>query len=68
LNQLFQGFIVNEVDLNSDNTCRENCAYYQYTKSYGCFHNLFCAQQRQCNGKILHCEYIDSDMRVCPTV
>ncbi|KAL6436597.1 hypothetical protein ACFW04_004812 [Cataglyphis niger] len=67
LKQLFQGYIVNEVDLNSDNTCKENCIYYTYTKVYGCYKDQFCAQQRRCNGKILHCEYIDSDMWVCPS-
>ncbi|XP_018339502.1 PREDICTED: uncharacterized protein LOC108746909 isoform X1 [Trachymyrmex septentrionalis] len=66
LKQLFQGYIVNEVDLNTENTCKENCAYYGYTKVYGCYQNQFCSKQRQCNGKILHCEYIDSDMWICP--
>ncbi|EGI67358.1 hypothetical protein G5I_04001 [Acromyrmex echinatior] len=66
LKQLFQGYIVNEVDLNTEGTCKENCAYYGYTKVYGCYQNQFCSKQRQCNGKILHCEYIDSDMWICP--
>ncbi|KAK1133607.1 hypothetical protein K0M31_011408 [Melipona bicolor] len=67
LTQLFQGYIVNEVDLNSEATCRENCAYYEYSKVNGCFKNLFCSQQRKCNGKVLKCEYIDSDMWICPS-
>ncbi|XP_024893240.1 uncharacterized protein LOC112468347 [Temnothorax curvispinosus] len=67
LKQLFQGFIVNEVDLNTHATCKENCAYYGYSKVYGCYQNQFCAKQRQCNGKILNCEYIDSDMWICPS-
>lgn len=68
LKQLFQGYIVNEVDLNSDGTCKENCAYYGYTKVYGCYKDQFCSRQRRCNGKILNCEYIDSDMWICPSV
>lgn len=68
LKQLFQGYIVNEVDLNSQATCKENCAYYGYSKVYGCYQDQFCAKQRPCNGKILNCEYIDSDMWVCPSV
>ncbi|XP_076160472.1 chemokine-like protein orion isoform X2 [Ptiloglossa arizonensis] len=67
LTQLFQGYIVNEVDLNDQSTCRENCAYYGYTKVHGCYKNQFCAQQRQCNGRILNCEYIESDMWICPS-
>ncbi|KAK9883216.1 hypothetical protein WA026_001406 [Henosepilachna vigintioctopunctata] len=65
ITQLLQGYIINEVDMNSDGTCRENCQEYQYAKNYGCFKNLFCRQQRPCNGKILNCKFIDSDMEVC---
>lgn len=68
LTELLQGYIINEVDMNSDNTCRENCGEYQYAKMYGCFKNLFCRQQRPCKGKILNCRYVDSDMEVCMAV
>ncbi|XP_050514777.1 uncharacterized protein LOC114329424 isoform X2 [Diabrotica virgifera virgifera] len=64
--QLLQGYVQNEVDLNPDGTCRENCAEYTYTKSHGCFQNLYCRQQRRCNGKIIDCRYYDSDMWICP--
>ncbi|XP_011691601.1 PREDICTED: uncharacterized protein LOC105452315 isoform X2 [Wasmannia auropunctata] len=67
LTELFQGYIVNEVDLNGDGTCKENCGYYGYSRVHGCFANQFCSTQRQCTGKILQCEYIDSDMWICPT-
>ncbi|KRT84564.1 hypothetical protein AMK59_354, partial [Oryctes borbonicus] len=67
ITQLLQGYIQNEVDLNPDGTCRENCGYYQYTKSYSCFQNLYCRQQRRCKGKIFNCQYIDSDMWICPS-
>lgn len=66
--RLMQGYIENEVDLNSDGTCMENCAAYQYTESHGCFKDKFCSKQPKCNGKILHCRYIDSDMWICPAV
>jgi hypothetical protein len=64
--QLLQGYIQNEVDLNSEGTCRENCAEYSYTKSHGCYQNLWCKRQRRCHGKIINCKYVDSDMWVCP--
>ncbi|CAD6214668.1 GSCOCG00004170001-RA-CDS [Cotesia congregata] len=67
LKQLFQGYIVNEVDLNPSKSCRENCAYYSYSNVQGCFDNLFCAKQRKCNGKVLNCQYFDSDMWICPS-
>ncbi|KOC63814.1 hypothetical protein WH47_01144 [Habropoda laboriosa] len=66
LTELFQGYIVNEVDLNGKSTCRENCGYYEYTKVHGCYQNQFCDQQRRCKGRVLKCEYIDSDMWICP--
>ncbi|KAK0086908.1 hypothetical protein PV325_002210 [Microctonus aethiopoides] len=67
LTQLFSGYIVNEVDLNPTNTCRENCGYYSYTKVHSCYDNQYCSQQRRCNGNVLNCQYIDSDMWVCPS-
>ncbi|XP_078045689.1 chemokine-like protein orion isoform X1 [Augochlora pura] len=67
LTQLFQGFIVNEVDLNSQRSCRENCRYYSYTKVHGCYMNQFCAEQPKCNGNVINCEFVDSDMWVCPS-
>ncbi|XP_076754957.1 chemokine-like protein orion isoform X1 [Xylocopa sonorina] len=67
LTQLFQGYIVNEVDLNNEVSCKENCAYYEYSKVRGCYKNQYCSKQRKCNGRILNCEYVDSDMWVCPS-
>nr|CAH7755722.1 unnamed protein product [Callosobruchus chinensis] len=64
--QLLQGYVQNEVDLNPEGTCRENCAEYTYTKSHGCYKNLFCQQQRRCNGKIINCHFYDADMWICP--
>lgn len=65
LTQLLQGQVQNEVDMNSESTCRENCAYYSYAKSHGCYNSNVCAKQPRCNGKLIDCRYIDSDMWVC---
>uniref|UniRef100_A0ABD2XDZ5 Uncharacterized protein n=1 Tax=Trichogramma kaykai TaxID=54128 RepID=A0ABD2XDZ5_9HYME len=67
LKQVFQGYIVNEVDMNPQSTCKENCAYYSYSKVHGCYGNQFCATQRRCNGKLVNCQYFDSDMWICPS-
>ncbi|XP_030567505.1 uncharacterized protein LOC115767384 isoform X2 [Drosophila novamexicana] len=64
--RLLQGYIENEVDLNSDETCRETCAFYQSTRSEGCFKNLYCSRQPKCTGKLYGCQFVDSDMWVCP--
>ncbi|XP_032594743.1 uncharacterized protein LOC6566309 isoform X1 [Drosophila grimshawi] len=65
--RLLQGYIVNEVDLNTDDTCRETCDFYQSTRSDSCFKELYCARQPKCTGKIYNCQFVDSDMWVCPS-
>ncbi|CAH2981049.1 unnamed protein product [Chilo suppressalis] len=64
--RFLQGYVENEVDMNSDGTCRDNCAYYSVAERYGCFKDMYCSKQRVCNGRILNCQYIDSDMWICP--
>ncbi|XP_045498675.1 uncharacterized protein LOC123696512 isoform X3 [Colias croceus] len=64
--RLLQGYIENEVDMNADNTCSENCAYYTLAENHGCFKDQFCAKQPACKGRIINCQYMDSDMWVCP--
>lgn len=66
--RLLQGYIENEVDMNTDNTCRENCNAYTYTESYSCYKDLFCARQAKCSGKLINCQFVDADMWVCPSV
>ncbi|XP_043272211.1 uncharacterized protein orion isoform X1 [Venturia canescens] len=67
LKQLLQGYIVNEVDLNPTSTCKNNCATYSLASVHGCYANQYCAQQRRCNGNVVNCQYIDSDMWICPS-
>ncbi|XP_028172666.1 uncharacterized protein LOC114361723 isoform X2 [Ostrinia furnacalis] len=64
--RLLQGYIENEVDMNSEGTCRDNCAAYTVAENHGCFKDQFCSKQPPCKGRILNCKYIDSDMWVCP--
>uniref|UniRef100_A0A182QRI8 Uncharacterized protein n=1 Tax=Anopheles farauti TaxID=69004 RepID=A0A182QRI8_9DIPT len=65
--RLLQGYIENEVDMNPDNTCRETCDHYQYGhEQYQCYKELYCSKQQKCAGRIYDCEYIDSDMWICP--
>lgn len=37
LTELLQGYMENEVDLNKDGTCNNNCAYYAHAKREGCY-------------------------------
>lgn len=68
MTKLLQGYIENEVDMNSDGTCRDNCAYYNVAENHGCFKDKYCSKQPRCGGRILECRYIDSDMWICPSV
>ncbi|XP_022837838.1 uncharacterized protein LOC111364988 isoform X3 [Spodoptera litura] len=64
--RLLQGYVENEVDMNSDGTCKENCAFYTLTENHGCYKEQFCDKQDKCRGRIIDCQYLDSDMWVCP--
>ncbi|CAH0751220.1 unnamed protein product [Diatraea saccharalis] len=64
--RFLQGYVENEVNMNSDRTCRDNCAYYTVAERHNCLSGTFCEKQTKCNGRILDCQYIDSDMWVCP--
>ncbi|XP_062539632.1 uncharacterized protein LOC134207771 isoform X1 [Armigeres subalbatus] len=67
LTRLLQGYIENEVDMNTENTCKENCAYYNWgVRQEQCYKDLYCSKQSKCAGKMYNCEYIDSDMWICP--
>ncbi|XP_013194460.1 uncharacterized protein LOC106138026 isoform X3 [Amyelois transitella] len=63
--RLLQGYIENEVDMNSDGTCRENCAYYTVAENKNCYQDLFCKKQTRCGGRIIDCTFLESDMWVC---
>ncbi|XP_035439759.1 uncharacterized protein LOC118269000 isoform X1 [Spodoptera frugiperda] len=64
--RLLQGYVENEVDMNGDATCKENCAFYTLTENHGCYMEQFCYKQDKCRGRIIDCQYLDSDMWVCP--
>ncbi|XP_037708402.1 uncharacterized protein LOC119546293 [Drosophila subpulchrella] len=63
--RLLHGYVENEVDLNSDGTCRRDCGYYTSSRSQGCFDNKFCSEQPKCAGGVYDCRYVESDMQIC---
>ncbi|KAL1137746.1 hypothetical protein AAG570_009442 [Ranatra chinensis] len=67
LTKILQGFIVNEVDLNDQMTCKEDCGAYSITKQHGCYKDGYCKKQQACRGTVVDCKYVDSDMWVCPS-
>ena len=66
--RLMQGYIENEVDMNYNRECWKTCGDYESTKNEGCFKDKFCARQERCSGHIHNCNYVDSDMTICPSV
>lgn len=55
--------------MNSDQTCKENCAFYTLAEQHSCYdEKMFCSQQPKCKGRIISCQYIDSDMWICKAV
>ncbi|XP_046744712.1 uncharacterized protein LOC124410410 isoform X1 [Diprion similis] len=66
LNWFLQSYIVNELDLNDKNTCGQNCAYYSYAEVNCNPKDAYCKKQRKCNGAVYNCQYVDSDMWICP--
>lgn len=67
LTELLQGYIENEVDMNADGSCSQNCNYYQHTKSEHCYmpSSQYCGQHRRCMGTIHDCRFNDADAWVC---
>ncbi|XP_059061469.1 uncharacterized protein LOC131854371 [Achroia grisella] len=63
--RLLQGYIENEVDMNKEKSCHNQCSSYVMAKSYGCFKDKFCGRQPRCNGNIYECQFVESDMSVC---
>jgi len=66
--EVLQGYIVNEVDMNHDRTCKDSCSAYSNTQEKGCFDERdFCAKaQRACaNGRIYDCGFVEADSTVC---
>ncbi|XP_039151576.1 uncharacterized protein LOC120285054 isoform X2 [Drosophila simulans] len=63
--RLLQGYVENEVDLNSDGACNHDCGYYNSAKNEGCFDNKFCSEQPKCTGGVHDCRFVESSMQIC---
>lgn len=54
--------------MNYEQNCMQNCAYYEVGTHSSCLSDQFCTKQKACEGRILNCQYFDSDMRICQSV
>ena len=61
LTKLLQGYIQNEVDMNPQGSCKDNCASYQVGEPLGCFGDMFCAKQQPCQGRFFDCQFYHAD-------
>ncbi|KAM8713659.1 hypothetical protein ACLKA7_013908 [Drosophila subpalustris] len=65
--RLLQGYVENEVNLNSESKCFDSCEDYVDVRTERCLENEFCNKQPKCLGRLHNCRFIESDMTVCQT-
>lgn len=65
----------NEVNLNKESSCAGSCENYKYARNRHCASGTFCAAQAVngsknhiCSGLIVDCTFVESDMKICPSV
>lgn len=69
-----QGFVDNEINMNREQTCTNTCEDYRMARQYNCHNDTLCGQTlknpriNKCKGVIRDCEYIGSDLEICPSV
>ena len=62
-------YIINEVDLNKDGSCKKDCPAYGEAKVHGCYDKGLCARQATCDGNLWGCQdQIAPIVTVCPVV
>ncbi|XP_064536031.1 uncharacterized protein LOC135426708 [Drosophila montana] len=65
ITRLMQGYVENEINLNTESSCYQSCEDYQDVRVTGCQKNEFCNDQPKCAGRVHSCQFVDSDMDVC---
>lgn len=69
-----QGFIDNEINLDREPTCQRKCSDYKNTHQFSCHNDTLCGlslkntRLNRCKGFIRDCEFIESDVEICPSV
>lgn len=70
----YQGFISNEMNLNSNRNCRQSCSDYTNTRQFICDENSSCPEKYSvkkellCHGLVQNCVTMHDDMTVCVAV
>lgn len=67
-----QGYIDNEINLNSEQSCSNTCEEYRNSTHFGCHADTLCAHEnfknKTCNGRVLNCVTLDEDLTACSLV
>lgn len=63
--RLLQGYVENEVNLNTDSSCFQSCEDFVDVRTEGCLENELCNKQPKCSGRLHSCRFIDAHMTVC---
>lgn len=67
LTRLLQGYIENEINLNSQGSCTQACSDYSLAQSRDeCVKGSICNKQDKCRGNITNCQSMNDDMWICP--
>ncbi|KAL9695479.1 hypothetical protein quinque_014764 [Culex quinquefasciatus] len=54
ITRLLQGYVELELNMNTDNTCMEECSFYSWgVQQEGCYKDQYCTMQPKCSGKNL---------------
>lgn len=69
-----QGYIDNEINFNREDTCSKQCSDFRHVDYHICRNNTLCIlnyldkNKTRCDGEIRSCEFVESDMYLCPNV
>lgn len=67
ITRLLQGYIENEINLNSQGSCTQQCSDYSLAQSRDeCVKGSICNKQDKCRGNITNCQSMKDDMWICP--
>lgn len=66
ITKFLQGYLDNEVNLNSESSCSGTCTDHKSTKNYGCYADTLCSKkpEARCNGTVYDCEPLDDELTV----
>lgn len=66
VSRLLQGYVTNEINLNSKEACSDTCEDYQDAVITSCSgDDHFCKKQPKCSGRLHSCRFIAADLSVC---